>query len=598
MRPSHRDLLACAVLLLVACGGPQDRAGEGGEPGDRAAPEPRQERAGPRERGDWLVLWLLADPEKLNPLTSNDSASNSVLGWIFSGLLTTDNETLELRPLIAAAMPEVSEDKLTYTFRLRDDVTFSDGTPLTAHDLVFTMKAIKNPRVDAAPSRNYYESVRDAVAVDDHTVRFDLKQLYFRNTIVLGSLQPMPRHYYDPEDLLEGISVDGLDSFDTLGQAEKERAAAFAKAFNEDFLNNPMGPGPFVLRDPDKDYSTGERIVLHHRGDYWAPDDPRLEDSFFDRILFRIVNDREAALVALKRGELDVMGLTPLQDKVNKNNARFHEKVATEQHFSPGYSYIGWNQEKRVFQDRRVRQALSHFVDKRNLVDKVLLGLGVSIESPIYFERPEYNQQLEPYAFDPERGKALLTEAGWTDSDGDGVREKNFDGERVPLRFEIISNSGNDIRRDIALTVVDEMKKAGIDASFRSLDWTIMLDKVRKHDYEAVILGWGMSVLVPDLYQVWHSSQSVLGGSNYISFKNDEADEILEKYRLEFDPAERKLLYDRLQRILYDEQPYTFIFTQKGITAWDRRFEGVRWYRTGGSDLHEWWVPRELQRHG
>ncbi len=597
MRWVRRDSRVCAALLSVAllsCGGPQDRTGEAGD----GPAETRAERTGPPERGDWLVLWLLADPEKLNPLTSNDSASNSVLGWIFSGLLTLDNETLEMRPLIAAALPEISEDKLTYTFRLRDDVTFSDGTPLTAHDVVFTLKAIKHPRVDAAPSRNYYESVRDAVAVDDHTVRFDLRKPYFRNTIVLGSLQPMPRHYYDPENLLEGISVADLDSFDTLGEAEKERSTVFAKAFNEDFLNNPMGPGPFVLRDPDRDYSTGERIVLYHRGDYWAPDDPRLEDSFFDRILFRIVNDREAALVALKRGELDVMGLTPLQDKINRNNERFHAKIATEQHFSPGYSYIGWNQEKRVFQDRRVRQALSHFVDKRNLVDKILLGLGVTIESPIYFERPEYNQKLEPYAFDPERGRALLAEAGWVDSDGDGVLDKDFDGVRVPLRFEIISNSGNDIRRDIALTVIDEMKKAGIDASYRSLDWTIMLDRVRKHDYEAVILGWGMSVLVPDLYQVWHSSQAVTGGSNYISFKNDEADEILEQYRLEFDPAKRKILYDRLQRILYDEQPYTFIFTQKGITAWDRRLQGVKWYPTGGSDLHEWWVPRELQRHG
>ena len=251
MRSCRGRGLACALslgIVLAGCGGPQDRNVEG--EGDGSATAENGEHAGPPERGDWLVLWLLADPEKLNPLTSNDSASNSVLGWMFSGLLTTDNETLELRPLIAAAMPEISEDKLTYTFRLRDDVTFSDGTPLTAHDVVFTMKAIKIPRVDAAPSRNYYESVRDVVAVDDHTVRFDLRQLYFRNTLVLGGLQTMPRHYYDPENRLDGLSVAALDDFDSLAEADKERATAFAKAFNEDFLNNPMGPGPFVLRDP------------------------------------------------------------------------------------------------------------------------------------------------------------------------------------------------------------------------------------------------------------------------------------------------------------------------------------------------------------
>ncbi len=212
MRSCRSRVLACVLplgIVLAGCGGPQDRSGEA-EAEARASSTPGG-HSGPPERGDWLVLWLLADPEKLNPLTSNDSASNSVLGWMFSGLLTTDNETLELRPLIAAAMPEISEDKLTYTFRLRDDVTFSDGVPLTAHDVVFTMKAIKIPRVDAAPSRNYYESVRDVVAVDDHTVRFDLRQLYFRNTLVLG-------------DVVVGIDGEGVGTREELDRILLEKS--------------------------------------------------------------------------------------------------------------------------------------------------------------------------------------------------------------------------------------------------------------------------------------------------------------------------------------------------------------------------------------
>ena len=127
-------------------------------------------------RGDWLVLWSLADPESLNPITSNDSASNQVLQWIFLPLLDLDNETLKQRPLIARELPEISEDKLTYVFRLRDDVSFADGQPLTARDVVFTLKVIKNPEVRAPHARNYFVSVRDAVAVDDHTLRIDLRQ--------------------------------------------------------------------------------------------------------------------------------------------------------------------------------------------------------------------------------------------------------------------------------------------------------------------------------------------------------------------------------------------------------------------------------------
>ena len=598
MRYRVETQLMLTAAVALACGGPQEQT----------SPEPSGETVveliapsgdvGPPVRGDWLVLWSLADPESLNPLTSNDSASSQVLNWIFPALLDVNPETLEQRPLIARALPEISEDKLTYTFRLRDDVTFSDGQPLDADDVVFTVKAIKHPKVEAPHARNYFNSVADVVAVDAHTVRFELREKYFRNSLVLGSVSPLPVHHYDPDGLLRDISVADLNDFKTLSADRAERAKRFAKAFNEDFHRNPVGPGAFALEDPDADIVTGERIVLKHRKNYWGPDDPDLEDGWVDRIIIRIINDREAALVALKNGDLDTIGMTPLQYELNKANEPFHRKFAQKIHVSPGYSYIGWNLERKVFRDRRVRRALSHFVDKRNLVDKVLHGLGVAVESPIFIERPEYNQNLGAYPFDPERGKALLAEAGWRDTDGDGILDKEIDGERIPLRFEIISNSGNDIRRDVGLAVIDEVKRAGIDASFRSLDWSIMLNKVGdKRDYDAVILGWGMSVLVPDSYQVWHSSQAVTGGSNHVSYKNPEVDQILEDYRVEFDPARRKQLYDRLQQILYDDQPYTFLFMQQAITVWDRRFHGVNWYPTGGSRLNEWWVPADLRKY-
>ncbi len=584
------------ALLLLACGGPS----EGGAPRDAAkAPATAAETSNGGEpvRGDWLVLWSLADPESLNPITSNDSASNQVLAWIFLSLLDLDNETLEQKPLIARELPEISEDKLRYVFRLREDVTFADGKPCTAHDVVFSLKVIKNPEVLAPHARNYLISVRDAVAVDDYTVRIDLRKRYFRNDLVLGGTSPLPRHYYDPEGLLEDISVRELDAFDELDPERKERARRFAKQFNENFHRNPMGPGAFELRDPKRDIVTGERITLHRRADFWAPDLPTHGDAWVNRIVIRIINDREAALVEFKGGNLDVIGLTPIQHLKATGSGRFQKRSLKKVHISAGYSYIGWNQKREIFQDRRVRQALGYFVDKQNLIDKVLFGLGVPVESPIFIERPEYNRELPAHVFDPERGKTLLAEAGWKDTDGDGILDKQIAGQRVPLRFEIISNSGNSIRKAVGLTVIDEMRRAGIDASFREIDWSIMLDKIRNFDFDSVILGWGMSVTPPDAYQVWHSSQAVQGGSNHIYFRNAEVDEILEEYRVEFDPARRKQLYDRFQEILYEHQPYTFLFMQKAITAWDRRFHGVTWYPSGSTDLHEWWVALDRQKY-
>jgi peptide/nickel transport system substrate-binding protein len=579
-------LLACSLAL--ACG----------DTGQTRAARPVGEPQGPPVRGDWMVLHLLADPENLNPLTSSDAGASTVMSRIFPSLLTLDNETLAQRPVIAAELPEVSDDKLTYTFKLRPDATFADGAPVTAEDFLFTLKAIKNRAVLAPHYRNYLASVEGAVAVDDHTLRIDLREPYFRNNLVLGGLSPLPRHYYDPEGLIAEISVAEMDQWDDLAAEHRSRAEKFAKQFNQDFHRRPMGAGAFEIRDPENDIVTGEKIVLKRRDDFWAPDDPVYGDAWVDRIVFRVINDQEASLVAFKSGDLDVIGLTPLQYKrPDTDSARFNERAAKHVGMRPAYSYIGWNQERPIFQDPRLRRALGYFVDKDAIIEKVLYGLGMPVESPIYIERVEYNHGLPAHVFDPELGKTLLAEAGWADSDGDGVLDKEIDGERVPLRFEIISNSGNGIRKAVGLTVIDEMKRAGIDASFREIDWSIMLSKVKNFDYDAVILGWAMGVTPPDAYQVWHSSQAVAGGSNHVAFKNAEVDEILEDYRTEFDEAKRIEMYNRFQEILHEQQPYTFLFLQKSITSWDRRFAGVTWYPSGSTDQGEWWVPAELQKY-
>jgi len=593
----ERAALAGLCAWTLACGdsGPSAPPGDASRDDGAASPESVE---GPPVRGDWLVLHLLADPENLNPLTSSDAAASAVLSWIFPSLLTLDDETLAQRPVIATGLPEVSEDKLTYTFRLRPDATFSDGRPVTAHDFLFTLKATKNKVVLAPHARNYLNSVKGAEAVDDHTLRIDLREPYFLNDLVLGGLSPLPRHYYDPDGLIEDISVAEMDQFDDLSAEQKERAEAFAKQFNEDYHRRPMGAGAYELRDPENDIVTGEKIVLKRRDDFWAPGDPKRGDGWVDRIVLRVINDQEAKLVSFKSGDLDAIGLTPLQyQRPDTNTARYKQRADTIVTMRPTYTYIGWNQQREIFQDRRVRRALGYFVDKDAIIESVLFGLGVPVESPIYIKRAEYKRDLPAHVFDPAKGKALLAEAGWRDTDRDGVLDKEIDGQRVPLAFEIISNSGNDVRKAVGLAVIDEMKRAGVDATFREIDWSIMLNKVKTFDYDAVILGWRMSVTPPDSYQIWHSSQAVPGASNHVFFKNEDADRILEEYRTEFDEQKRIVLYDRLQQILYEEQPYTFLFLQKAITSWDRRFAGVTWYDHGGTDQNEWWVPTDRQKY-
>jgi peptide/nickel transport system substrate-binding protein len=178
------------------------------------------------------------------------------------------------------------------------------------------------------------------------------------------------------------------------------------------------------------------------------------------------------------------------------------------------------------------------------------------------------------------------------------VLDKEIDGKRVPLRFELITNSGNDVRRLTGLAIVDPLKRAGVDASFRQIDFGILLSKMKKLDFDAVILGWSMGVTPPDLYQIWHSSQAVEGGSNAVGFKNAEVDRLLEAYREEFDAEKRKQMIDRVQKIIYEEQPYTFLYMPRAVDSWSRRFRGVQWYeRSKGTDMARWWVPRAEQRY-
>jgi peptide/nickel transport system substrate-binding protein len=572
------------LLLLLGCGDKTEvRVSD-------ATPAADAKDAGAPVTGDWLVIHSLSDPEQLNPLTSNDASSSEVLGFVFESLLTREPRTLELKPLVAIARPEISQDKLTYTFKIRKDVRFQDGRPLTGEDVLFSVKAIKCPFVNAPFLRVYFNSLIDAELIDPHTVRFVTKEPYFLNESVLGGILLMPRHYYDPENLLQRLTVRDLTR-----DPEKlpSEAKKFADQFNRNFNRNPLGSGPYKFGG----WKTGREIELLRDLNYWGNGKESIDQPHLDRLKFRVVNNMDAALVRLKSGSLDFMeALQPVQVVRGTNSERFNREFKKYEYYAPTYTYIGWNNEHPIFRDKRVRQAMTYLTDRKQIVKSVLFGLGEVVDSHIYFFRPEYDKSLKSYPFDPQKALALLNEAGWRDSDGDGVLDKVIDGKKVPLRFEIKVNSGNAVRKSVALVLLDELKKHGIAASVRELDWTIFLNDVKNHQFDAVVLGWQMSTTEPDAYQVWHSSQAANKGSNAISYKNARVDEILEAYRREFDPQKRIQMYKEFQEIIHDEQPYTFLYVGKRVSAVHRRFQGVEVFPDGLRPI-DWWVPVARQKY-
>ncbi|MGH7831083.1 MAG: peptide-binding protein [Candidatus Binatia bacterium] len=573
------------LFFTVGCGGERAEV----DNADTREIAGKEEPASPAT-GDWLVTHSLSDPEQLNPLTSNDAAASEILGYILQSLLTRDPRTLELKPLLAVSRPVISKDKLVYTFTIRQDAHFQDGRPVTGEDVLFSVKAIKCPLVNAPFLRVYFDSVVDAQLLDAYTVRFVTKEPYFLNESVLGSIDVLPRHYYDPSNLLKEVTVGDLRK-----DAAKlpESVKQFADQFNANYSRNPMGSGPYTFRG----WKTGREIELARDPGYWGYGKPGIDQPYLDRYKFRIINNLDAALVTLKSGGLDEMGLSPIQHVRGTHSDRFTRQFRKYEYFAPNYSYIGWNNNHPIFRDKQVRKAMTYFTDRRQMVKTILFGLGEVVEGPIYFFRPEYDKSLPGHPYDPKRALELLKEAGWSDTDGDGILDKVMDGRKVPFRFEIKVNAGNPTRKSVALVLQDELRRHGIAAAVRELDWTIFLADVKTRTFDAILLGWSMSVNEPDAYQVWHSSQAANRGSNHIGYKNARVDKILEQYRREFDPKKRIELYREFQKILHDEQPYTFLFVGKSVAAVHRRIRGVEVF-PGGLRSIEWWIPPSEQKYG
>ncbi len=540
---SSVPVLSLALVVLAGCGQP---------PGTPPPSPTEGVAAGDSVDGDWLVERLSAEMPHLNPYTSSDAYAAAIIGLVFDTLLQRDNETLELEPHLAESY-EIAEDHLTYTFTLRHGVTFSDGEPLTAEDVKFSFDKLKDPAVDAPHLRNYYQDVTACEIVDERTVRFTCSQPYFRHLLMLGGFEILPEHIY--------------------GQGD----------FNNHPNNrNPIGSGPYVLERWD----TGKEIVVVRNENYWNEEKkPRIV-----RRVYKLITDDNAAFQVLLRQEMDLMNLLPEQWVGRAAKPSFDEKFDKYSYYRPYYNYIGWNARNPLFADKRVRRAMTMLLDRETIRETIYHGLAQTISGNFFIDSPEYNKAIQPWPFDPAKGKTLLDEAGWTDSNGDGLRDKGG----TAFQFELLIVNANPVAEQVATVFQEELRRAGIEMTIRPLEWATFLQSVDERRFEAVMLGWSMP---PDAdpYQVWHSSQAEKG-SNYVNFVSEEADRLIEQARTEFDQDKRIEMYRRFHEILHEEQPYSFMFCSKVLLAVDKRFRNVTMYPLGPDTL-EWWVPAAVQRY-
>lgn len=493
-----------------------------------------------------LVRHISADPSSLNPIVSTDAYASEVLEYVYESLLERDYKTLELKPKIAERW-EISPNHLSYTFYLRDDVKWHDGKPLTVDDVIYTFDRIRDPKVDAAHARNYFKDVTSVEKVGKNAVRFEYSRPYFRALEICGGMKIIPKHLFD----------NGED-------------------FNTHSLNRkPIGTGPYKF----KEWITGSRIVIEQNEDYWG-DMPKITG-----MVYKIIPDSTVAFQLLKKGALDLASIRAIQWERQTSGERFNQMFEKYRYYVPNTSFIGWNMRRPFFTDRRVRLAMTMLVNRKAILEKLLFGQGEIITCGLYKFGPMYDQSVEPWYFDPKKAAKLLDEAGWIDHDGDGIRDK--DG--IKFKFSYLVPAAVRLSQSIGLMLREELEKVGIQMDIRQLEWATMLKLLQERDFDATSLAWS-SPLEDDPYQVWHSSQSEKG-SNFVGFENAKADKLIEEVRTEFDPKKRAKLLHEFQRILHEEQPYTFLFTSPSLVVVSKRFTNVEEYRIG-LDPIEWGIGK------
>ena len=534
--------LVCLVSLLfcaVAC-----------REGNREAP-PGPRPPGTPAYGDAMVVGSIGEPSTLLPILASDSASRDVAGQVYSGLVRYD-KNLKLEGELAESW-DVSKDGLTITFHLRQGVKWHDGQPFTSHDVLYTYRVTIDPKTPTAYAEDF-KQVKHAEAPDPYTFRVTYGKP-FAPALESWGVSILPAH------LLEGKDIT-----------------------KSELARRPVGTGPYRF----KEWVAGQKLVLESNHDYFEG------RPYIDRYVYRIIPDTATMYMELKAGGLDMMGLSPVQYQRQTTTREFLSRFNKYRYPASAYTYLGYNLRHPLFSDKRVRQALTSAINKDEIIQGVLLGMGQVAHGPYKPGTWAYNPNVRDFAYNPERARALLAEAGWRDKNGDGILVK--DGK--PFSFTILTNQGNDLRLKTALIVQQRLKAVGIEVKIRTIEWASFLKNfIDKGDFQAVILGWTIGQ-DPDLFDVWHSSKTGPRELNFIGYKNTEMDRLIETGRGTFDLEERRRCYYRIQDIMAEDQPYTFLYVPDALPVVSARFRGIEPAPAGIMyNFIKWYVPKDEQVH-
>lgn len=535
-------LAVIAIGLCVASCGKREGKGTAETGAATADAEPA--------RGGVVYRHLESDCRTLNWILYSTSSENYVLRYLYDRLLDYD-QNAEIVPVLARDY-EMSKDHRRIRVTLRDSLRWHDGEPITAEDIRFTVETILDPLVPAVNKKGWFSALDRLEVIDSLTVEFVWKEPLVTSIHALTEIAPIPEHVYAVGD------------------------------FNKHTANRaPVGSGPFKFEE----WRTGQMISIVRNDDYYG------RKPYVDRVIFKVIPEGSSALTALRTGELDEMRVTQDQWQMLTRDLDFARRFDMRSFYVPQYNYFTWNCRSVWFEDKRVRRAMTMLFDRETLNKELYSGNARIVTGPFYVSSWAYDASVEPVPFDPEGAKKLLDEAGWTDRDNDGVREK--DGTKFEFDFYVIG--GSDTARRFSELLQEQCRKAGVIVQVRQLEGAVFHERIKKGEYNGAVLAWRLEN-DPDVYDTFHSAQVPPLGLNHAFYSNARVDSLLELGRLEFDKEKRKEIYHEVHRLIHEDQPYTFVNSVPEKRPFNRRIGNILISPDGAFDFHPgatYWYVRD-----
>lgn len=510
---------------------------------------PEEKQASSR---DAYVSSGTVDARKLLPLFADDATSASLCGYIYNGLTKID-KNLDIVPDLAKSW-EIENNGLSIKFYLRENVTWHDAKPFTAEDVYFTYNTILKSET-ACPYISSYADISKIEVIDNYTIRFHYSKPYAPMLSKFG-MGIIPKHVFE-------------DAKDIKAREYAER---------------PVGTGPYKFSR----WESGEYMLFDANESYFE------HVPGIKRYVYRIIPDQAVQFLELITGGIDEMELNPYQYLHRSDSEEFKNRINKYKYLAHSYTYVGYNLKDTLFKDKRVRQALSYAINKKEIIDAVLLGLGEECTGPFLKGTRFYDDSVKGYEYNPNKARQLLDQAGWRDSDGDGILDK--DGQA--FRIKLTTNQGNQVREDVITVIQREWREIGIETEVQVIAWSAFLEQfINKKNFQAVVLGWTTPV-DPDPYAVWHTESINNSGLNFISYSNKEVDELIDAGLRTFDLEKRGEIYRRIHRLISEDAPYTFLFFPYATPAVDKRFKGIESSPAGiGHNFIDWRVPEDEVRY-